>query len=101
MIENINYNYEKSFDKQKLKLITKGILTSEQINKTIELYKENKTDSKLYYHTIICKKDKNRKSISVLGTGQDYKILLSEYRNVVNFIFIGHHKKYDRVNTNC
>lgn len=97
----MHYNFESSFYKQKQKLIDKGIITQEQIDETIELYKKDKSHSRLYYHPITCKKDKNRKSIAVLETGQTYKILFSEYQTIVNFIFIGHHKKYDRQNKNC
>ncbi len=73
MIENIEY--EKSFLKQQSKLISKHALTQRQIDETIELYKHNKLDPKLHYHSICCKKDLYRKSISVIGTNQQYKML--------------------------
>lgn len=97
----MQYEYEKSFFKQRDKLIKKRVVSLDQVNNTIDLFKENKNDDKLYYHNINCKKDKNRKSIAVLETGQTYKILFSEYDDLVNFIFIGHHDKYDRQNKNC
>ena len=99
MIENIEY--EKSFLKQQSKLISKHALTQEQIDDTIDLYKQNKRDMKLYYHSICCKRDLHRKSISVLGTNQKYKILFAEYEALTNFIFIGHHDKYDILNKDC
>ena len=95
MIENIKY--EKSFNKQSGKLVSKNILTQKQIDDTILLYQEDKTDVRLRYHSICCKRDKHRKSISVLGSTQEYKILLAEYETLSNIIFIGHHKKYDRL----
>ena len=97
----MEFNYEKSFLKQKEKLLKKAILTKKQIDETIKLYKKDKNAIKLYYHSICCKRDKHRKSIAVLETGQGYKILLSEYKTVVNFIFIGSHAKYDRLNKDC
>jgi len=97
----MEFNYEKSFLKQKGKLVKKALLSEEQIHKTIELYKEDKNSSKLYYHSICCKRDKHRKSIAILETGQGYKILLSEHKTIVNFIFIGTHAKYDRLNKDC
>ena len=97
----MEYSYEKSFIKQKGKLVKKALLSEEQIAETIELYKKDKTSTKLYYHSICCKRDKHRKSIAVLETGQGYKILLSEHKTVVNFIFIGTHAKYDRLNKDC
>lgn len=99
MIENIKF--EKSYLKQAAKLVNKRAVTQAQIDQTIELYKTNKNNSKLYYHSICCKKDKHRKSISVIGTNQQYKILFAEYEILVNFIFIGHHDRYDRINKDC
>lgn len=99
MIENIKY--EKSFLKQKSKLIAKNALTKKQIEDTIELYINSKTDTRLHYHSICCKRDLHRKSISVLGKNQQYKILFAEYEDLTNFIFIGHHDRYDRVNKDC
>jgi len=94
-------NYEKSFLKQQSKLLKNGSITQQQIDETIELYKCDKTNHKLYYHSICCKRDKHRISIAVLGTNQKYKILLAEYEKVSNFIFIGTHAKYDRLNKDC
>lgn len=99
MIENIKF--EKSYLKQVSKLIQKHSLTQNQIDQTIQLYISNKNDNKLYYHSICCKKDKHRKSISVIGTNQQYKILFAEYSTLVSFIFVGHHDKYDRINKDC
>ena len=96
-----SYIFEPSFKKQCKKLIKTGVLTQIQIDATIELYKSDITSAKLHYHKIICKKDKCRKSIAVLHSKQQYKILLSEQNQTIYFIFIGHHKKYDRINKDC
>lgn len=93
--------FESVFERQKSKLIESGALNSEQIDETISLYLQNKTDPRLKYHKIVCKKDKCRRSITVLYTNQSYKILLSEQPNMVVFVFIGHHSRYDRINNNC
>lgn len=92
---------ETVFEKQKEKLVESGALTLEQIKETINLFLKNKSDVRLRYHKIICKKDKCRRSITVLYTDQSYKILLSEQPNMVVFVFIGHHSRYDRINKNC
>ena len=99
MIENIRF--EKSFLKQLAKLINKNVLTQEQVDKTVLLYQKEKTNIQLHYHSICCKRDKHRKSISILGSNQEYKILCAEYKGLTNMIFIGHHKKYDRLNKDC
>ena len=93
--------FETVFEKQKGKLVESGALTLEQIEETINLFLKNKSDVRLRYHKIICKKDKCRRSITVLFTDQSYKILLSEQPNMVVFVFIGHHSRYDRINKNC
>ena len=93
--------FETIFEKQKSKLVESGALTFEQIEETINLFLKNKSDIRLRYHKIICKKDKCRRSITVLYTDQSYKILLSEQPNMVVFVFIGHHSRYDRINKNC
>ena len=93
--------FETIFEKQKGKLVESGALTFEQIEETINLFLKNKSDIRLRYHKILCKKDKCRRSITVLYTDQSYKILLSEQPNMVVFVFIGHHSRYDRINKNC
>jgi len=95
------YIVESSFSHQSAKLVKVSALTQSQIDETIELYKSDKTNSKLHNHKIICKKDKCRRSIAVVNSNQQYKILLSEQVNVTYFIFIGHHRKYDRINKSC
>lgn len=96
-----HYILEPSFLHQCSKLIKLSVLSQKQIDQSIELYKINKHDNKLHYHKIICKKDKCRKSIAVLQSNQQYKILISEQGNKIYFLFIGHHRKYDRINKDC
>jgi len=93
--------YEKSFIKQKDKLLKKNILTEKQINQTIDTFKENEYNSNLYNHKINCKYNKNRRSLAVLGSNQEYKILFSDYGDLKAFEHVMHHKKYDRVNKDC
>jgi len=100
-LKDKTYIFEPSFERQCVKLIKATSLTQIQIDETIELYQQDKHNSKLHYHKIICKKDKCRKSIAVIDTKQQYKILLSEQQNSVYFLFIGHHRKYDRINKDC
>ncbi|KFN39687.1 MAG: hypothetical protein JU82_06270 [Sulfuricurvum sp. MLSB] len=93
--------FESVFERQKNKLIESGALNAEQIDETISLYLQNKTDPRLKYHKIVCKKDKCRRSIAVMHTNQSYKILFSEQPEMTVFVFIGHHSRYDRINQNC
>jgi len=100
-LKDKNFTLEPSFLRQSAKLVSSGALTQVQIDETIELYKSDKANNKLHYHKIICKKDKCRKSIAVINSNQQYKILLSEQPDDIYFLFIGHHRKYDRINKDC
>ena len=75
-LSDSNYKLEPSFTHQCSKLIKSSALTQKQIDETIELYKSDKSNNKLHYHKIICKKDKCRKSIAILNSNQQYKILI-------------------------
>jgi len=94
------FNLSSIFEKQRDTLIIQGAFTLKQVEDTLSLYKQDKKSSNLHGHKIVCKKDKKRYSIAVQGTNQEYKILLSE-QEIVHFIFIGHHKKYDRLTKRC
>jgi len=94
------FKLDSQFERQKLKLIKDHAFSEKQVHDTIELYREDKNSGNLHGHKIVCKRDKKRYSISVLGTNQEYKILLTE-TPIIYFVFIGHHKKYDRLNKNC
>ncbi|MEA3521966.1 MAG: hypothetical protein U9R50_03250 [Campylobacterota bacterium] len=93
--------FQSSFVKQRQKLTSSKQLTDIQIDDTLHLYIKNKNTRNLHKHKITCKHDKCRISIAVLNTGQKYKILLSDQADRVVFIFIGSHKRYDRINKDC
>ena len=100
-LKDKHYIQEQSFLHQCSKLVKSSTLSQQQIDDTLSLYKSDKTDQKLHYHKIVCKKDKCRRSIAVIGSNQQYKILLSEQGDTIHFLFIGHHRKYDRINKSC
>ncbi|WP_041354071.1 hypothetical protein [Nitratiruptor sp. SB155-2] len=87
------------YEKQKEKLIKKGSLSKEIIDKTEAIFLENPNDYRLRPHKIICKKDKRRRSISVLNT--QYRILYTDNGDAAIFQQILNHKRYDRINKDC
>jgi len=87
------------YEKQKTKLIQKGRLTHKIIEKTESLFEQDPYHYKLRPHKIICKKDKRRKSITVLNT--QYRILLTDFGNFAIFQQIIDHNRYDRINKDC
>ena len=88
------------FIKQEQKLIKKGKLSKEQIDKTIQLFSNNPQDYRLRPHKITCKKDKSRRSITVVPKTA-YRILYTQKENIAILQQILHHDDYDRINKDC
>ena len=89
----------KLYEKQKEKLVRKGQLPKDIIDKTEEIFQNNPLDHRLRPHKIICKKDKRRRSITVIHT--QYRILYTDNGDVAIFQQILNHKRYDRINKDC
>jgi len=70
------------------------------IEETEKLYKMNPSHTKLNLKNIVCKRDKNKQSIRVLGN-DGYRVLLTHKGNVVYFQDIMSHDKYDRLTKDC
>ena len=83
-----------------LKRITKKrILSSTLIDAAIHLYLEDKTDIRLQFKSINCKRDKNRHSIRIPNT--QYRILMSITNEISLLVCICDHDDYDLRNKNC
>ncbi len=95
MSKNLLVNEKKQFLSYKKKLKNINV----NIEETLSLFKENPHDTRLHYKKIICKKDKYRYSIRVLGT--KYRILMSSYEDKADLHCICNHDDYDRLNKNC
>jgi len=85
--------------KDKNKLVSKNYLLSETIKITEDLFEKEPFNHKLRTHKIICKKDKNRYSITIINT--QYRILVTICENIATFYRLLNHKRYDRYNKNC
>ena len=94
MTLRFDIKYERSKNK-----ISKKI-DIELIIKTEKLYKSNPSDTKLNLKNIICKRDKNKQSIRVIGNS-GYRILLTHKEDNVYFQDIMNHDKYDRLTKDC
>ena len=83
-----------------LKRITKKrILSSTLIDTAIHLYLGDKTDIRLQFKSINCKRDKNRHSIRIPNT--QYRILMSITNEISLLVCICDHDDYDLRNKNC
>lgn len=87
------------YTKELQKLLSYRVITQEQVDETIELFKINPKDSKIRPHKITCKHDKERRSISIINT--QYRILYTKKDGEVMFVHIVDHDTYDRLNKDC
>ena len=88
------------FIRQEQKLVKKGKLSKEQIDKTIEIFIQNPQDYRLRPHKITCKRDKSRRSITVIPKTA-YRILYTQKEDKAILQQILHHDDYDRINKDC
>ena len=83
-----------------LKRITKKrTLSSALIDSEIDLYLKDKTDKRLQFKHITCKRDKNRHSIRIPST--QYRILMSITNDISLLVCICDHDDYNYRNKNC
>ncbi len=72
----------------------------EKIKQTEILFKEDEFNSKLEQKNIVCRRDKNKKSIRVIGN-DGFRILITVRDDIVYFQDIMDHDKYDRLTKDC
>ncbi len=90
--------FDIKYERSKKKIAKKISLA--RIVETEELYKCNPSHTKLNLKNIVCKRDKYKQSIRVLGNN-GYRILLTHKDNIVYFQDIMNHDKYDRLTKDC
>lgn len=76
------------------------MIDSSHISETENLFKTNPSHPKLNRKNIICRRDKDKQSIRVLGNN-GYRILLTTKDNTTYLQDIMHHDKYDRLTKDC
>ena len=72
----------------------------EKIEQTELLFKEDGFHPKLEQKNIVCRRDKNKKSIRVIGN-DGFRILITMHDEIVYFQDIMDHDKYDRLTKDC
>lgn len=87
------------YERQKAKLIKSGKLSAEIVAKTESIFAADPLDHRLRPHKITCKKDKRRRSVTVVNTS--YRILYTDAGDVAVFQMILSHDRYDRINKDC
>ena len=72
----------------------------QKIEQTENLFRKDPSHLKLEMKSIICRRDKNKKSIRVIGN-DGFRILVSIRDDIAYFQDIMDHDKYDRVTKDC
>jgi len=94
----MSLKFDVKYERSKKKISKKISLTL--IVETEELYKIDPSHTKLNLKNIVCKHDKQKQSIRVLGN-DGYRILLTHKDDIVYFQDIMNHDKYDRLTKDC
>ncbi len=90
--------FDVKYERSKKKIAKKISLTL--IEETEKLYKIDPSHLKLNLKNIVCKRDKQKQSVRVLGN-DGYRILLTHKDDIVYFQDIMNHDKYDRLTKDC
>ena len=94
----MHLEYDIKYLRSKKKIAKKiGI---DNIEKTEKLFIQNPLNPKLNLKNIICRRDKNKQSIRVVGN-DGYRILLTKRDEITYFQDIMSHDKYDRLTKDC
>jgi len=72
----------------------------QKIQQTEVLFKSDSSHCKLELKSIVCRRDKYKKSIRVLGN-EGFRILISIRDDIAYFQDIMDHNKYDRMTKDC
>ena len=94
----MSLEFDIKYERSKKKIAKKIGLST--ITKTETLFNQNPSDTKLNLKNIICKRDKVKQSIRVLGN-DGYRILLTQKDKTIYFQDIMNHDKYDRLTKDC
>jgi len=80
-------------------LIKKHTLSKTDIESSLTLFEKDPHHLSLHYKKMICKKDKERYSIRIIGT--QYRILMNIASDTAYLVCVCSHDEYDRRNKGC
>ena len=90
--------FDVKYERSKKKIAKR--IDSDKIKQTEALFLHDPLHPKLEVKPIICRRDKNKKSIRVLGN-DGFRILISIRGDMTYFQDIMDHDKYDRLTKDC
>ena len=94
----MSVEFDVKYERSKKKISKKIGLA--KIIETEEIFISNPSYSKLNLKNIVCKRDKHKQSIRVMGN-DGYRILLTTKGETTYFQDIMNHDKYDRLTKDC
>jgi hypothetical protein len=94
----MHVEFDIKYERSKRKIAKR--IPIKKIEQTETLFKNNPTHPKLELKSITCRRDKNKRSIRVIGN-EGFRILISLRDDVAWFQDIMDHDKYDRVTKDC
>ncbi|NOZ90100.1 MAG: plasmid stabilization protein [Epsilonproteobacteria bacterium] len=94
----MSVKFDIKYERSKKKIAKKIGLN--KILETENLFQSNPSNPKLNIKNIVCKRDKYKQSIRVIGN-DGYRILLTTKDSIVYFQDIMNHDKYDRLTKDC
>ncbi len=94
----MSLEFDEKYIRSKRKIAKKIAL--HKIEETEELFRINHSHSKPNLKNIVCRRDKYKQSIRVIGN-DGYRILLTTKDKTIYFQDIMNHDKYDRLTKDC
>jgi len=90
--------FDIKYERSKKKIAKR--ISLDKIEKTEQLFQSDPMHHRLELKSIVCRRDKNKKSIRVLGN-EGFRILISIRQEIAYFQDIMDHGKYDRLTKDC
>jgi hypothetical protein len=90
--------FDVKYERSKKKIVKR--IDIQKILQTETLFQTNPSHPKLEMKSIVCRRDKNKKSIRVMGN-DGFRILVSIRDEIAYFQDIMDHDKYDRMTKDC
>jgi hypothetical protein len=90
--------FDIKYERSKKKIVKR--IDIQKILQTETLFKTDPSHPKLEMKSIVCRRDKNKKSIRVIGN-DGFRILVSIRDEIAYFQDIMDHDKYDRMTRDC
>ncbi len=90
--------FDIKYERSKKKIAKR--ISIQKIEQTEDLFRADPSHPNMEMKSIVCRRDKNKKSIRVIGN-DGFRILISIRNEIAYFQDIMNHDKYDRITKDC